>query len=109
MILPDDEYQRRNPVAFALRKQGFVPLPRFWVRQEDILKILEITDSCRDEVNEIRGNVYRMLGVKGLKPGGAQPIVEGSDETSNQDKSDPKHSIDAAWAAYEAILKGGVT
>lgn len=45
------------PMATRLRAEGFVPLPRLWVKEEDLPAIHEITEPYRDYVNEVRAQV----------------------------------------------------
>lgn len=40
--------------AQALRAAGFVPLPRWWVRAEDLDLIAYMAQQCADEVNRVR-------------------------------------------------------
>lgn len=72
----------KHPVAFALRKAGFIPLPRLWVRLEDILMIKELAAKYQSEIDSIRN-----------------PINNAHQDTQAQE--DPRLSIDAAWAAYD--------
>ena len=73
---------RDHPVGQALRRAGFVPLPRLWVKQEDMPDIRNKALSYQDAVNEIRGQARREL------------LVE-------VPARDPRHDMDAAWAAFE--------
>lgn len=43
-----------NNVARTLRARGYVPLPRLWVKREELEAILEIAFSHKDEVNKVR-------------------------------------------------------
>jgi hypothetical protein len=45
--------------ADVLRKAGFVPLPRLWVKREDMRTIHMIAGQYADEVNHIRGQIQR--------------------------------------------------
>lgn len=38
----------------ALRKAGFIPLPRWWVTQEELSVIHRMAHNHEDEVNRIR-------------------------------------------------------
>lgn len=40
--------------ATALRAAGYIPLPRWWVKTEDMDHIEQIAARYRSEVNEIR-------------------------------------------------------
>lgn len=44
-------------VGKALREAGFVPLPRLWVRPEELTLIRRIAFQNADAVNEIRARV----------------------------------------------------
>jgi hypothetical protein len=46
-----------HPVATILRSRGFVPLPRLWVRSEDMPTVHEIAGQYREEVNFVRAQV----------------------------------------------------
>lgn len=70
---PDTKHRQSFPVASAMRDAGFVPLPRLWVREEDMAAIYAITDRRKDEVIRIRQSVA----------------------------PDPANDKEAAWAAYE--------
>lgn len=50
----------RSPLARSLRSKGYVPLPRLWVKQEDIPKIKEITDLHAREVNNERKRIAKI-------------------------------------------------
>jgi len=45
--------------AKALRKAGFLPLPRLWVTQDQMETIKRIAEGNKDVVNEIRGKANR--------------------------------------------------
>lgn len=75
------------PVAAALRDAGFVPLPRLWVRREDIPQIHEIANQYADQVNDIRGRVNADNDNLVTRKVSKDP--------------DPKSDIQAAWEAYE--------
>lgn len=74
-----------SPVAKALRKAGFVPLPRLWVRPTDMPMIHEIAEKHRQTVNTIRGNIN------------AGDIQE----------PDPVDDKEAAWEAFEKMRSQG--
>ena len=44
----------KSPGAKALRKAGFVPLPRLWVTPDQLEKIKRMAEENSDVVNEIR-------------------------------------------------------
>jgi hypothetical protein len=44
----------KSPSAAALRAAGYVPLPRWWVTQEDLELIAYMARKHADEVNRIR-------------------------------------------------------
>lgn len=48
---------RPTAVGVALREAGFVPLPRLWVRKEELRGILKIATRHADEINAIRARV----------------------------------------------------
>lgn len=76
---------KNNPVAEALRKAGYIPLPRLWVKPADMPAIHQIADKHRMAVNNIRG----------LINAGETP------------EADPVHDKDAAWEAYERMRSQG--
>lgn len=43
-----------STVHEALRKAGFVPLPRWWVKQDELDVIHRIAHNHEDQINEIR-------------------------------------------------------
>lgn len=76
-----------SSVSLRLRAEGFVPLPRLWVKAEAIPEIHVISSRYTSEVNRIRAEIH---GGKGpAKP--VNPI-----EQAKKDK-------EAAWAAYEKL------
>lgn len=54
---PDSSKSKPGPVGEALRAAGFVPLPRLWVRPEELTLIRKIAFQNEAEVNEIRRRV----------------------------------------------------
>lgn len=54
---PDSSKNKPNPVGAALRAAGFVPLPRLWVRPEELTLIRKIAFQNEAAVNEIRRQV----------------------------------------------------
>lgn len=52
-------------VGQALRAAGFVPLPRLWVRPEELTLIRRIAFQNADEVNRIREEVREQLREEG--------------------------------------------
>lgn len=55
---------RPTAVGAALREAGFVPLPRLWVRREELRGIISIATKHADEINAIRASIW-----DGEKPG----------------------------------------
>lgn len=49
----------KGPAAKALRKAGFIPLPRLWVTQDQMEVIKRIAEGNKDVVNEIRAKARR--------------------------------------------------
>lgn len=45
---------RPSPQESIFRKRGFIPLPRLWIKPDDMPKIKKITNKYRDEINSIR-------------------------------------------------------
>lgn len=45
------------PLAAALRAEGFVPLPRLWVKGDHMPEIHAIAERSLDELNAIRSKV----------------------------------------------------
>ena len=72
-----------NGVAEKLREMGFVPLPRLWVKREDMPLIHDIAHQYFDTVNRVRSECDRSY----YDPG--------------QPKADPVVDKEAAWAAFE--------
>lgn len=50
-----------GPTAEALRKAGFIPVPRVWVTREDLEMILWMAKKHEPAVNEIRARVKQEL------------------------------------------------
>lgn len=73
-----------SPIADALRKAGYVCLPRLWVKSADMPAIHRIAAKHKDAVNQIRSDARHQAPVS----------------------KDPIHDKDAAWAAYEK-MRGG--
>lgn len=44
----------KGKAAVALRAAGFMPLPRWWVREDELQAIARIKEKHEEEVNEIR-------------------------------------------------------
>jgi len=72
-------------VAQALRDAGFRPLPRLWIRNEDMPAVYSIVASRGFEVRAIR----------------EQAILAYLAEFPPKPKPDPVADKEAAWAAYE--------
>lgn len=64
----------KSPGAMALREAGFVPLPRLWVRAEDMDMIVWMASRHADEVNAIRRRA-RDANEEGREP--AQVLRQG--------------------------------
>lgn len=65
----------KSPGAMALRAAGFIPLPRLWVRAEDMDMIVWMATRHADEVNDIRrrargGSEQGREPAQGLREGG---------------------------------------
>ena len=86
-----------SPVADALREAGFVPLPRLWVKPEDIQQIKTIAFQYAEEVNRIR---YEVKGLKWI-----EPEIFNAPEENSPASGDPMKDPDAAWAHYEEQQK----
>ena len=71
--------------AQALRAAGFMPLPRLWVKNEDMPKIYSIINSVGLEVRDIRQKAR----------------IEYEATLPPKNKPDPVTDKEAAWAAYE--------
>lgn len=101
--LSPEEYERLYPVAFALRAAGYVPIPRYWIKGEDMAKLKQFTDAYRDEINAIRREVHTRLGITShfQEDFGPLPIGIAADVT-DEPRFDPKVDRDAAWKAWEA-------
>lgn len=97
--LTPEEYQRIYPMAYALREAGFVPIPRFWIKGDDMPKLRDFTDQYRDEIVAIRRAVDAKLGItaESHEDIGPLPIGIASDATD-----DPRFDRDAAWKAWES-------
>lgn len=55
---PDSSKNKPSLVGEALRAAGFVPLPRLWVRSEELTLIRKIAFQHEAKVNEIRRRVH---------------------------------------------------
>lgn len=80
----------KHPVAKALRNAGYLPLPRLWIKAEDMQKIHALANQYSVQVNtiraEARGLTYFREDVK---------------------KEDPKTSKESAWEEYERLRSAG--
>ena len=77
--------QSESPVSDALKAQGYIKLPRLWVRAEDMEIIHQLAHKYADDVNEIRARANNQAqGFSGPRP-------------------DPKHDRDAAWIEAERL------
>ena len=88
MTNPPSEKRPRpplHPVAATLRARGFIPLPRLWVKREDMPRIHEIAEQYKDEVTAVRAEY-----------GTYEP-------TSDVTSIDPKYNKEAAWEAAERL------
>lgn len=52
-------YQKNDAVAQKLRSLGYVPLPRLWVKSEELGTIIEIAKKHEERVTEVRRRVYQ--------------------------------------------------
>lgn len=80
-------YNINSPVADALREAGYIPLPRLWIKREEIPEIHAITERNATEVNRIRH--------------AARNTKEQSDKLIHH--KDPFTDKDAAWNAMEKM------
>lgn len=92
------ERPAQHPVATILRSQGFVPLPRLWVRSEDMPTIHTIAGRYREEVNAVRAQM-------GTQVQAEHPAATVGREADPQ--SDPRTDKDAAWEAMERLRAHG--
>lgn len=74
-------HELKSRAAMALRAEGYVPLPRWWVTQEQLDLIAYMARQNEAEVTRIRNEV-RLAGM------------------SEEDRR--KAEIDAAWKLWEA-------
>ena len=87
-----------NSVASILREAGYVPLPRLWVKSEDMSEIHAIAHRYQNEVNQLRNRVQS-----------EDQSVYFVDQTDGELRNlkdhihDPKLDRNAAWAAYETL------
>lgn len=70
--------------APRLRAAGYIPLPRLWVKPEDLEEILKIASRHKEDVNDIRGAARRAAF------GDPDHLEE-----------DAKTDKDAAWELFE--------
>lgn len=96
------EGQKQFPVASALREAGFIPLPRLWVKAEDIPRIHEIADQYGPEIHEIRSKVYaenqeltKLSRTETRKP------------KAHRQVKDAMIDRDAAWELFEKMRATG--
>lgn len=81
-------------VSAALRKAGFVCLPRLWVPGYVIPEIHLIAFPYKDAVNEIRAEARLALELK-----------QEAEQEANR-KPDPKLDKELAWDLYQAQQSG---
>lgn len=72
-----------SPVAKALRAEGYVPLPRLWVKSEDMPAVQKIAFKHANAVNTIRH------------------AAKNQGSPSPAPRKNPIEDKDAAWEAYE--------
>lgn len=54
----------KSESAIALREAGFVPLPRLWVKKEDLDLIYFMAQKYSDEVSEIRAEALERKKIR---------------------------------------------
>lgn len=93
-----------HPVSVALRAEGFIPLPRLWVKPEDMAEIAKMAQRHKDRVNDIRSEVHRKHPELGDQrpPFHKNKLVE-TDFAKLEKVITSKAMTDkeAAWEAYE--------
>jgi hypothetical protein len=104
-----------SPVADAMRKAGFVPLPRLWVRPEDIPSIHAIAHPYQDAVTEIRMRVKEeSIDYENQNRARKEAERENREHRKHQAVEEPKpepqptgpqYDREAAWDAYERMRK----
>lgn len=77
-------YAPNSTLADTLRAAGYVKLPSLWIRAQDMPLVHELAHHVKPQINAIRTEV-RLA------------------KEAEQKKTDPKESLDAAWAAYEQM------
>lgn len=98
-----------HPIAAALRRKGFVPLPRLWVKAADMPAIFGITERYRDEVVQTRQDVKERLGLPPDVPLNTALRLQRLERTKTAHMEpaaappagDPLTDREAAWAAFE--------
>lgn len=88
---------KQSPVAKALREAGFVPLPRLWVKAEDMRTIHFIAEQYEEEVNKVRRSVdqeHELLVQQRKATAQARDKLE----QAKEDK-------DLAWELYQKTQK----
>jgi hypothetical protein len=88
---------KNNRVATLLRKAGYIPLPRLWVRPEDMPAIHQIAHRHQTAVNDIRATAYDGHYTN-EQLDSYPPITE-------VNSANPKLDKEAAWSAYEALQR----
>jgi AmiR/NasT family two-component response regulator len=78
--------------ADALRHEGYIPLPRLWVKKEDMTKIIDIASQYATNVNKLRKKVQALN--KAMMKEAAPPVPTG-----------PVFSKEAAWEAHEKMKR----
>ena len=54
--------KQNDEIAQALRKAGYLPLPRWWVRPDELDVIRRMAHNHQDHVTDIKKAVRRRLG-----------------------------------------------
>ena len=95
-----------SPMATRLRAEGFIPLPRLWVRGDDLPAIHKITDHYKDSVNEVRVQVKtEMRGEPAsppVVPVAAAPVKSSMTRSAAYDKAERQRAqeIEETWEKY---------
>lgn len=78
-----------TPASIALREAGFIPIPRLWIKYEDLPAIKKIAFKRADEVHKIRALFSD--DSRDFDPAASR----------QEPDSDPVTDKEAAWAAFE--------
>lgn len=106
---PNQPTFKEHPVSHALRGEGFFPLPRLWVKQEDLEVVIQMANKHRATVNKIRAEVHAQHPeLEDRRPSAVKKSLVEADFAKIEQAvvAQAVSDKEAAWAAYERMRNG---